>query len=130
MTRTYLRLPINADEGLPQAFRLDLGGRVYRVLLYVNVPEEEVEPPPDAVYDLFSDDPTQRRGAFLVMRVSREGPAAPEVIFQRKLQPDVEYTAAELTFTFREAVVDRRNLNGAGAFGSHILGGVATRWAS
>jgi hypothetical protein len=38
----YLSLPINADEGFPQAFRLAFNNNIYTLLLYVNAPEEKV----------------------------------------------------------------------------------------
>jgi hypothetical protein len=120
--RVYLLLPINPDEGFPQSFRLDFGGRAYRLLLYVNVPDG-ADPPPDDAYDLPAP------GAFMVMRVTREGPT-PQVIFQRKLVLNLEYEAAELAFVFRKLRVARQNLNGVGAFGSNVRGGVAPRWPS
>jgi hypothetical protein len=147
-TRSYLRLPVNAVDGFPQALRLAFGGRAYAVSFYVNIPEEQLATPPDHVYDLFADegltpklddiaaerllrtDAFANPDAFMVMRVEREGDAGPEVIFRRKLTRGVEYVAAELAFTFREIKVARGNLNGVGAFGSVVVGGVATRWAS
>ncbi len=122
--RTYRKLPINADEGFPQSFRLRFNDRMYQILLYANVSEEVAGGQEDVVYDL----PTP--GAFLVMRVARESGEGPAVIFQRKLVSDLEYEAAELAFVFREMRVAKRNLNGVGAFGSRVIGGIAARWAS
>jgi hypothetical protein len=124
MARAYVRLPIDADEGFPQAFRLGFGDATYHVTLYVNVLEDAPPEAEDVVYEL------PRPDAFMVMTVAREAPAEPDVIFRRKLVLDHEYEARELAFVFRELRVDRRNLNGIGSFGSSVTGGVAARWAS
>jgi hypothetical protein len=121
-TRTYLSLPINADEGFPQAFRLDFGGQVYQILLYANVAEQIA-----ARAEVFT---LPQDGAFLVMRVLRESQDGVTTIFQRKLVPELEYEAAELAFVFHTMQVARQNLNGQGAFGSIVRGGIAARWAS
>jgi hypothetical protein len=121
---TYLSLPIDGDEGFPQAFRLTFNGRTYQILLYANLPEELVEAAEDQVFDL----PAPH--AFMVMRVARETTGQPEVIFHRKLVPNIDYEAQELAFRFDTMRVARRNLNGAGSFGSQVTGGVAARWAS
>lgn len=120
-TRTFNRLPINADEGFPQAFRLALAGRAYRFTLYANVAEEIVLSVPRGPIKL------PAKGAFLVLSVEREEPSGLVAILRRKLVPDVEYTAAELALTFRTLQLDLRNLNGAGSFGSEVIGGVALR---
>ena len=117
--RTYLRLPINADEGFPQAFRVNVGRGTYRLSFYVNVLESD-QPGPKDLYEL------PEQGAFLVMRVVRDA-ATPAVIFQRRLVRDLEYEAGGLAFVFRRMLVARRNLNGVGAFGSEVVGGVAER---
>lgn len=122
---TYLTLPINPDEGFPQAFRLALGGSAYTITLYVNLLDEEGRSDDEIVYDLARDP-----RAFMVMAVRRESPAPGEEIFRRRLVVEHEYAAAELGFLFKEIRVDRRNLGGVGSFGSSVLGGVATRWAS
>jgi len=118
----YRRLPVNADEGFPQAFRFAVDGGSYVVELAVTVVDEDL---------LRNETPLvlPRPGAYLVMVVSREGPGAAAVVFRRKVVPRHEYDAAELAFVFEEMVVDRRNLNAAGAFGSRLTAGVATRWA-
>jgi hypothetical protein len=118
--RTYLQLPINADAGFPQSFRLSFNGNVYQLTFYVNV-LESTPAPADDIYTL------PARGAFMVMSVLREDASAPIVVFRRKLVPNLEYEAAELAFVFRTMRVARRNLNGVGAFGSQVIGGVATR---
>jgi hypothetical protein len=123
MARAFSTLPINADEGFPQAFRLTFGESTFRISLYVTRIEDRPPQELDVVYEL----PTKE--AYLVMTVTREGPE-PEIIFHRRIVPDNEYEAHELAFVFRELRVHRRNLNGVGSFGSVVRGGVASRWAS
>lgn len=120
---SFLRLPVNADEGFPQAFSMRLGDRGYTVALEVSVIDEGV---------LATAQPLvlPRPEAYLVVSVVREDPGPAEVIMRRKVVPRHEYHAAELALVFSEMSIDVRNLNGAGAFGSRVVGGVATRWAS
>ncbi|MFN2496345.1 MAG: hypothetical protein ABR608_10640, partial [Pseudonocardiaceae bacterium] len=66
-------------------------------------------------------------GAFLVLSVDREESGGLVTILRRKLVPEVEYLAAELALVFRSMRLDLRNLNGVGAFGSEVVGGVAPR---
>jgi hypothetical protein len=122
--RTYLSLPINADEGFPQAFRLTFNGRTYQFLLYVNLPEAQLDEHEETIYEL------PQPGAFIVLRVVRETLDGPVTIFQRKLVPHLEYEAAELALIFDTMRVARLNLNGVGAFGSQLSGRIAARWAS
>lgn len=120
-TLDFFQLPINADEGFPQAFRLAVGDRLYQFRLYANIAEELLDPAPVVPFDLPAP------GAFLVLRVDREEPTGPVVLMQRKLVPDIEYEAGELVLTFRAMRLDPRNLNGFGSFGSRVVGGVARR---
>ncbi len=61
----WLPLPIDADEGFPQSFRLALDTGLYRVGLYVNVSEELLETlGSQALLELPQDD------AFLVLRIA------------------------------------------------------------
>jgi hypothetical protein len=120
-TLDFFQLPINADEGVPQAFRLAVGDRLYQFRLYANIAEELLDPAPVGPIDLPAP------GAFLVLRVDREEPSGLVTLLQRKLVPDIEYEAAELVLTFRTMRLDPRNLNGFGPFGSRIVGGVARR---
>lgn len=122
LTFAYARLPIQPEEGFPQAFRLVVAGTTYGVALYVNVCDERVLT--GGALDL------PIPGAFLVMTVERQGPVPAVPIFRRKLVPSVEYRAHELAFVFTRMLVDVRNLNGAGRYGSQVVGGVATRWVS
>jgi hypothetical protein len=121
--RTYLQLPINADEGFPQAFRLSFNGNTYQVTLYVNILE-------DTLSDASTLYVLPQKGAFMVMRVAREDATGTTVIFQRKLVLNHEYEAQEVAFLFKQMTVAQENLNGVGTFGSVVLGGIATRWGS
>ncbi|RKT08176.1 hypothetical protein BX286_6260 [Streptomyces sp. 3211.6] len=121
-TPSYLRLPIEPTEGFPQAFRLQLGARIYQFHLYVNAAEDVLRAAPaDPVLDL------PAAGAFLVLRVAREEPSGLVALLRRKLVPGVEYRAGELSLTFPTMRVARQNLNGVGEFGSVVVGGVALR---
>jgi hypothetical protein len=119
---SFLQLPVNADEGFPQSFRMSVGDGGYVVALYVNVADERLLASGEALR-------LPAPGAFLVMAVTREGPGQPEVVFRRKVVCQLEYGAAELAFVFTEITIDPRNLNADGAFGSRITAGVAARWA-
>jgi hypothetical protein len=115
------RLPIDADEGFPQAFRVTIGDRTYGLALQVTVLTEDLPPGP-----LVLPGPA----AYLVLTVTREGPGPAATLLHRKLVTGHDYAAAELVFRFTEMVVDPRNLGGVGAYGSTVVGGVAARWAS
>ncbi|HYQ62566.1 hypothetical protein [Actinophytocola sp.] len=117
---TFLRLPINAADGFPQAFRLAVAGRTYRFQLYANVAEELLDTATGPLE-------LPARGAFLVLSVDREEPAGLTTILRRKLVPGITYQAAELALTFPTMLLDPRNLNGVGEFGSRVIGGVAPR---
>jgi hypothetical protein len=43
-TRSYATLPINPDEGFPQAFRLAFLDSTYQLRLYINIAEEALHP--------------------------------------------------------------------------------------
>ncbi|MFI6041863.1 hypothetical protein ACIA8C_09525 [Nocardia sp. NPDC051321] len=119
----YLRLPIDADQGFPQAVRISLGERIYVLSMYVNVTDEALLREPDPLQ-------LPRAGAFLALEVSTEEAEGTRILFRRKLVPDLEYFADELALVFTELAVHPRNLNGTGAYDSSVVGGVALRWAS
>ncbi|MER5199989.1 hypothetical protein ACWD3J_41540 [Streptomyces sp. NPDC002755] len=112
-------LPVDADEGFPQSFRLRFGERVYRIELYVNAAEETVAA--GGVLDLLGG------GPFLVIAVAREEPGGLVPLLRRKAVRDLPCPAGELQLVFREARVDVRNLNGTGSYGSKVLAGVGAR---
>lgn len=112
-------LPVDADEGFPQSFRLRFGEHVYRIELYVNADEQTVAA--GGVLDLLGD------GPFLVVAVAREEPGGLVPLLRRKAVRDLPCPAGELRLVFREALVDVRNLNGTGGYGSKVLAGVSAR---
>jgi hypothetical protein len=121
----FQRLPIDADEGFPQAFLLLVDGTTYRITLHVNVPEEEL-PEPAAVGDTVLDLGAPQR-AFLVVAVARQDPGGETPLLRTRIVAGLRYRAGDLVLTFRTLRVAVRNLNAAGAFGSEIVGGVAVR---
>jgi hypothetical protein len=129
----FVQLPVDPDQGLPQAISSTLGSVRYDFGIYANIDAPE-DDPPETLYDLASPGPSQRPAAppgHLVLRVVRPGPTGPSVILLRKLvpEPDLVHYGAELAFKVTRAVIARGNLNGRGQFGSQVLVGVAQRWA-
>jgi hypothetical protein len=142
----YAPLPIDGNLGFPQAFPLVFGGRTYRFRLYVNIaPFFTADsaaildlPQPDAgpfrvqgdgtLAPLVFDIPVPQ--AFLVVRVDQDQPGGTtRLIFLRKVVPNLEYQAGDIALTFTQLRVAVKNLNGQGAFGSLVIGGIAPRWA-
>jgi hypothetical protein len=123
----FQRLPVDADEGFPQAFLLLVDGTTYRITLYVNAPEEDL-PEPGAVgatvLDLGARGPQR---AFMVVAVARQDPSGETPLLRTRIVPGLEYRAGDIVLTFRTLRVAVRNLNAAGAFGSDVVGGVAVR---
>lgn len=119
----FLRLPINADEGFPQSFRLRLGAAAYTFTLTVTILDESL---------LHTGEPLRlpQPGAYMVAAVTRDAPGTPRVVLRRRLVQGHVYSAEELALTFTELRVDPRNLNAVGSFGSMVVGGVVNRWAS
>ncbi|MFS8197506.1 hypothetical protein ACLVWQ_02345 [Streptomyces sp. CWNU-52B] len=112
-------LPVDADEGFPQSFRLRLGEHVHRVELYVNAAEETVAA--GGVLDLLGG------GPFLVVAVAREEPGGLVPLVRRRAVRGLPCPVGAFRLVFREARVDVRNLNGTGGYGSTVLAEVSTR---
>lgn len=123
----FLQLPVDPDQGLPQAFSCTVGSTRYEFGVYVSIDAPESDPP-QTRYDLGS--PGAPLG-HLVLRVVRPGPTGPAVILLRKLVPEpaLIHYAAELAVMMTRAVIARGNLNASGQYGSQIVIGVAPRWA-
>jgi hypothetical protein len=49
-------------------------------------------------------------------------------LFARKVAPELEYEFEEIALVFPFQRIARNNLNGQGAFGSQVIGGIARRW--
>lgn len=129
----FLQLPIDPDQGLPQAFASTVGTTRYEFGVYASLDVPDTDPP-ETLYDLASPGHSQHPATppgHLVLRVVRPGPAGPAVILLRKLvpEPGLVHYAAELAVTVTRAVIARGNLNAPGRFGSRIVIGVARRWA-
>lgn len=129
----FYQLPVDPDQGLPQAFSCTIGTSDYDIGLYASI-SPAASDPLQAVYDLagprglaVAADPP----GYLVLRIVRQDPDRPHVIFLRKVIPDpaLIHAAAELAVKVVTAVVARGNLNGSGSYGSQIVIGVAQRWA-
>ena len=117
--RTFDLLPIDNAAGFPQSFPFLLNGVRYQFTAYANVPEAALGP-----IDELMVLPDARR--FLVIRadvVRSDGLS--QTVFLRKVVPSQEYRAGALVLTFPTQIVARRNLNGAGNFGSNVIGKVA-----
>ncbi|MFD0277840.1 hypothetical protein ACFVHB_28575 [Kitasatospora sp. NPDC127111] len=129
----FHRLPVEPDEGLPQAFGCLIGATAYDFGLYASLVPLATDPP-ETLYDLAPATritvPTAPPG-YLVLRVVRHGPDGPRVVFLRKLpaEPGLIHHAGPLAIRLLEARVARGNLNGRGHYGSSIVIGVAQRWA-
>lgn len=126
----YRPLPIVADEGFPQSFRLALEERMYRVTLYVNASERRLDELAEDALLRLSEEPEEE--IHLVVAVARESDLPePLTIFKRKVVPGLDYDAGgELALRFDELTIARRNLNAPGPHGSSVRGGVAPTWAS
>ncbi len=120
--RTFTPLPINGEQGFPQSFPLSFNGSTYHFHLYVNVASQKLDDRPQ-----FIEVPTEE--SFLVVTVEREQvDSTREVIFVRKVVPDLEYEAENIALVFSGQRIARDNLNGVGAHGTQVFGGIARRW--
>lgn len=121
--RQFTSLQIDGAKGFPQSFPLLFGGQNYHFRMYVNIAAHLLDDT-TVFLELPSTD------AFLVVQVEREVAAGTrETIFLRKVVPELEYEAENITLIFPRQLVARNNLNGRGNFGSQVIGGIAPRWA-
>ncbi|MEV3912616.1 hypothetical protein [Streptomyces canus] len=129
----FHQLPVEPDEGLPQAFSCLIGDTAYDFGLYANL-DVGADDPPQTLYDLAGPSRTAAPASpagYLVLRVVRQGPDGPRVEFLRKLvaEPALVHRTQRLAIRLLEAKVARGNLNGRGHYDSRIVIGVAQRWA-
>lgn len=118
-----VRLPVDADDGFPQAFRFTYAGRTYRVGLYVAVAEHQLEPhraDPRVLIDVAGDDPRAWLRGWLVGDVVREADGRDVVLLHRRLLPGLSYVLAELRLDVVHTALAIGNLNGHGPFGSEL----------
>lgn len=125
---TFLQLPVDADEGFPQSFRLALGGRSYVFGLLVSIAEEVLPAagprgPDDLDAVLLLPGP----GAYLVLTVAREDSTGSMTLLRRKVVPGLVLKAGELDVLVRTVRIARGNLHGVGRHGSEVVAGVAVR---
>ncbi|UQU67642.1 hypothetical protein COUCH_15790 [Couchioplanes caeruleus] len=121
---TFLRLPVNPDEGFPQSFRLVFGNRSYVFGLAVHI-AEEVLPDATTPEGLAAAVTLPAPGAYLVMTVIRDDVTGGTVLLRRKVIPGLVYRAGELALVVRSARIAIGNLHGAGAYRSEVVAGVA-----
>lgn len=117
------RLPLDPDDGFPQAFRFTFAGYTYRVGMYVTVAEKLLEPhrsDPRTLIDLAGADQEASLNGRLVADVVREANGLELVLLHRRLLPGLSYLLAELRLDVVRASVAIGNLNGHGQFGSRI----------
>lgn len=128
---SYVTLPVDADDGFPQAFLLATNGNTYRFEFHVNIAEEQLlaAQPVAArtLLDLVGDAsaPAGAPAGILVMAVTRQDPAGDVPLLRCRVLPGLVYDARDLLLTFTSIVVAAGNLNGAGSFGSALGAGVA-----
>lgn len=119
---SFTPLPIDAVQGFPQSFPFLFEGRTYHFNLYADVAAHILDARPE-----FIDVPASE--AFLVVRVERElEDATRELIFTRKILPQLEYEVENIKLLFAEQRLARENLNGSGDHGTQVIGGIARRW--
>ena len=111
----FTPLPIDVAQGFPQSFPFVFNGRTYHFKFYVNVAAHILEDRPQ-----FIDVPTEE--AFLVAQVERElKDTTREIIFLRKIVPELEYEAEEIKLIFSEQRIARDNLNAQGEHGTQVV---------
>jgi len=119
--RTYTPLPIDVSRGFPQSFPLVFSNRNYRFRLYVNAPATLVKDKTQ-ILELPSAE------AFLVVQVELDlANGIRQIIFLRKVVPDLEYATENIALIFPQQRVAVKNFNGQGDFGSAITGAIAPR---
>jgi hypothetical protein len=125
---TFLQLPVDADEGFPQSFRLALDGRAYVFGLLVSIAEEVLPTSgPGGPFDLDAVLPLPGPAAYLVLTVAREDSGGSVTLLRRKVVPGHVLRAGELDVVVRTVRIARGNLHGAGRHGSEVVAGVAVR---
>jgi len=124
-TLNYLALPVSGDDGLPQAFLLDIGGVVYRLILGVSFTD------PDLVLDgdlagSFFDLPDADHGLYPTLRVEVENLSGPlRLVGAQRIGPELPLRFGPLRVRFSRMKVAQPNLCGPGQFGSELVGEVA-----
>jgi hypothetical protein len=121
----YSPLPASGDDGLPQAFLLDLGGTVYRLTFGVCFTDPALVLGTQYAGSFF-DLPDPARGLFLSLRVDREDlPPGSGLVDVRRVVLTTPIRLGPLRFRFSRIKIAQANLSGPGQFGSELIGEVA-----
>lgn len=128
-------LPVDPDEGFPQAFLFAFGGLTYGITWYVNVAESQLPPAqmadPTVIIDIVGDrastggqTKTPAPQGILVLTIDRRDADGVTLLLRRRMIPGLTCTAGQLLLVVRSASVALGNLNGTGSFGSVLDVGV------
>jgi hypothetical protein len=121
----YLSLPVSGDDGVPQAFLLEIGGTVYRLILGVSFTDPALVLGAQYAGGFF-DLPDAAHGLYLTLRVEREDlPAATRFLGTARIVIDLPVSIGPLRFRFSRIKLAQANLLGPGSFGSEIVADVA-----
>lgn len=131
----FAQLPVNPDEGFPQAFLFGFGGATYGITWYVDVAESELPAArladPTMIIDIIGDQAagggrtkTAVPQGILVLGIDRRDAQGVTPLLRRRVIPGLTYTAGQLLLAVRAASVALGNLNGTGNYGSVLDVGV------
>jgi|SRR5215813_3246638 len=129
---TFVNLPVDADDGFPQAFLLSMNANTYRFEFHVNIAEEQLRAAQPigarTLVDVVGDGsaPASALSGILVMAVTRQDATGDVALLRRRVLPGLVYDAGELLMTFATVQIAAGNLNAAGSFGSLLTAAVAT----
>ena len=125
----FLALPVSGDDGVPQAFLLDIGGTVYRLILGVSFTDPGLVLSAEYAGSFF-DLPDAARGLYLTLRLEREDlPAETRFLGTSRIVIGLPVPIGPLRFRFSRIKLSQANLSGPGAFGSEIVADVAVAHA-
>jgi hypothetical protein len=121
----FLALPVSGDDGVPQAFLLNIGGVVYRLILGVTFSDPSLVLS-SAYAGAFFDLPDPDDGLFLTLRVEREDlPPQTRFLGVSRVTLGSPITIGPLCFQFSRIKLAQANLSGPGVYGSEIVAEVA-----
>lgn len=121
----FLPLPVNADDGVPQVFLLQLDGTVYRLALGVTFASTDVVLGPQYAGSFF-DLPDPALGLYLELRLEQEDqPTQTRFLGSTRVVLDLPFAIGAAVFRFSRIRLAQANLAGPGSFGSEIVADVA-----
>jgi hypothetical protein len=122
---SYLPLPVSGDDGVPQAFLLDIGGTVYRLILGVSFTDPQLVLGQQYAGRFF-DLPDSAHGLYLTLRLEREDlPSTTRFLGTSRVVTGLPVPIGPLRFRFSRIKLAQANLSGPGIFGSEIVADVA-----